>query len=231
MNEELIDCSLEDEDAPTFDVGDIELSQYDIEVRDHCGEKDTWEHAIGYLMYAANFPTRIDVADITHAMEVVFPERSCEQQRTFQVFYEYIISFRETIKNLDQVTQDQLIDQAYYNFARKIRRWLARGIDEYEEPKNSETKIKDNFIYVPPVLVERKRLYAHKNERYENAVTGKVWYKKVRQCPRCGKRLEYLKRYCSVECKFGDPKLVRDYVVDEKALLEKYFPNARINGT
>lgn len=206
------------------------FSQDDIEFYKECLVADTWEHAIGYLMYSAAFPTRIDITYLTHAMKIVFPITFSQERKEF-------LAFRTRVNELDSL---------FYEFSQKLGGWLEQGIDETHEedvyqPTDKELKI---FREKAPQWHQRnmmsKDVQKHiagmaRRKNKENSIpkrvnsevvfnpkTGKEWRRKIRWCPRCQKRLPPYQRYCSIECK-------KDLYNPE--LVEKYFPNAHSNGS
>jgi hypothetical protein len=109
---------------------DIEVSQNEIVVRDHCIQGDSWEHAIGYLMYVADFPTRTDMDSVIFAMNIAFPDRQGKEQSALYYFRENMKMFLDATSRLSDDTRQQLIDKLHFDFSQKIKIWLEQGIVE-----------------------------------------------------------------------------------------------------
>lgn len=113
--------------------------EIDIPLHDHCLRCDSWEHGVGYLIYAAQYPTRFDVISLSNAMEIVFPKHRYPEQWTL---FEQFIETRATLSSsMNQSTADLL----FYDFAKKIKAWLESGVDEPDGESTVTRRPVDDF--------------------------------------------------------------------------------------
>jgi hypothetical protein len=227
---------------------DKPLSQDDIDIRDFCEPHDSWEHAIGYLMYAAEFPTRIDLMNTVNAFDVVFPNRLTHEWAAFYQFQENIKGLTNTAMRL--VEYQKKLDRLYYQFSQEIKKWLERGIPELSDEdivndlrdwRNTSAEI-ENARKLAAGISSRTKKEASKKAEYKPYKEGQYvkrqgWqrvdypdgtrrYRPVRYCKVCESILPKWKRfYCSDACS-DEAKLQ-----EEPDLVAKYFPNAHKNGT
>lgn len=257
MTKEL-DDQLDHEVAKRFAYGsrkdhieDLTFSENDIEIHEHCNTGSGWTHAVGYLMYAMEFPTRILLDDLINAMEIVFTDHCGKEWAAFQLFRDNLKNFLEHMGRLDPSSQDQLIDKLYWDFTQKLKVWLEEGIEEPTRDADLPlSPIVQSGIDVErvatwqrkqqqtkDVLKAKDRISRRKNKddyiaeprRYniENPIYRKIrpgYYRKIRKCPVCDTMLEKYQRFCSNECQD------QDALNKNPDLVEKYFPKGKKAG-
>lgn len=231
------------------EVEDITFSENDIKIQEHCHTGSGWTHAVGYLMYAMNFPTRIELDDLINAMEIVFTDHCGKEWGAFQLFRDNLKNFLQHIDRLDPKSQDQLIDKLYYDFSLKIKKWLESGLEE--------TPVEKSELPLSPTVqsgidVERVATWTRKQKQTKDVQKAKerisrrknkdnyiaehptytkhdpVWrkikpgyYRKIRNCPVCGTMLERYERFCSKACQD------QDALNKNPDLVHKYFPKTK----
>jgi hypothetical protein len=230
------------------EIEDLTFSENDIELQQHCNTGSGWAHAVGYLMYAMEFPTRILLDDLINAMEIVFTDHCGKEWAAFQSFRDNLKNFLEHMGRLDPSSQDQLIDKLYYDFSLKIKKWLEAGIEEPTRDADIPmTPVVQSGIDVERVatwtrkqrqtkdvqkaqdrisrrknkddfIVERKK-YDIQDPIYRKIRPG--YYRKIRKCPVCHTLLEKYQRFCSNACQD------QDALNKNPDLVDKYFPKKK----
>lgn len=230
------------------EVEDLTFSENDITIQQHCNTGQGWSHAVGYLMYAMEFPTRILLDDVINAMEIVFPDHTGKEWGAFQSFRDNLKNFLAHIDRLDPSSQDQLIDKLYYDFSKKIKVWLESGVSE----PTRETDLPMEPVVQSGIDVEKvatwtrkqrqtkdvqkakERISRRKNkddyimerptETVHDPIYRKIkpgYYRKIRKCPVCDTMLERYQRFCSSACQD------QDTLNKNPDLVEKYFPKKK----
>jgi hypothetical protein len=231
------------------EIEDLTFSENDIQIHEHCNTGQGWSHAVGYLMYAMEFPTRILLDDLINAMEIVFPDHTGKEWGAFQSFRDNVKNFLQHIDRLDPASQDQLIDKLYYDFSKKIKVWLESGISEpTREEDLPVAPVVQSGIDVEKVATwtrkqrqtkdvqkAAERISRRKNKddfiaeprrvTQRDPIYRKIrpgYYRKIRKCPVCeGVIIEAYKRFCSIECQD------QDALNKNPDLVEKYFPKTK----
>lgn len=199
---------------------------------DHCPLVPTWTEAIGYLLYAAEFPTSMDISDLIKAINVLFPRKVMWEWQEFDYFRGNLVSTKNKIKKImEPETAQRIVDGLYFEFSQKIAAWLKRGIVELDDNRTPEqiaeraNKEINKKIQSPRKPLSERKCRYEINEKPDG--TRSVTVLHVRYCLGCGEMLTHQTKYrfCNDYCR---DKFYGKY--DQEVLL-KYFPNAHINGT
>lgn len=230
---------------------DVSFSQNDISQREHCNANDSWENAMGYLMYVANFPTRTNMDSLIHAMEIAFPTMIGKEWTDFQDFRNNMTMFLNYTDRLTDNTQQQLIDRLHFEFSKKVKIWLENGIVEpnttgvkprpvgisvnsgsdltqvqaWQRRQNQSKTMQAAIEKMARKQIREAKLLAPpvvKQRKYRKNEEGK--YKKIRFCKieNCDSEAEFGRSYCSEHTKADIP-----ISADIQELLEKYFPQTK----